>query len=116
MTQTRLTDKVGSDELFRKCGLEDVLNVIKVRRPRWYGHVARRSKEEELRIVFGVEVGGMRPRGRPNETWVYCVRSDMERVGSKLSNVEHHNREKLILKGKLKKWVSINIKVQPVSA
>ena len=43
ITKTRLTDRISSDELLQRCGLEDVLKVISVRRLRWYGHVARRT-------------------------------------------------------------------------
>jgi len=98
MTQTRLTDRVGSDELLRRCGLEDVLNVIKVRRLRWYGHVARRSREEELGRVFGVEVGGRRPRGRPKKTWMDCVRCDMGRIGAREEDALDRQRWEQVIK------------------
>ena len=80
MTSTSLTDRISSDELLQRCGLVDVLKMISVRRLRWYGHVARRTSTEQLGRVFGMEVDGRRPRGRPKKMWMCCVEQDLIKI------------------------------------
>ena len=59
----------------------NIVRVIKSRRMRWAGHVARMGEE---RVVHGVLVGkpeGRRPRGRPRRRWVDNIRMDFQEVG-----------------------------------
>jgi len=59
----------------------NTVRVIKSRRMRWAGHVARMDEE---RGVYSVLVGkpeGKRPLGRPRCTWVYNIRIDFQEVG-----------------------------------
>ena len=53
------------------------MQVIKSRRMRWAGHVARMGEE---RVVYRVLVGipeGKRPLGRPRRRWVDNIRTDL---------------------------------------
>ena len=55
--------------------------VIKSRRMRWAGHVARMGEET---VVYRVLVGkpeGKRPLGRPSRRWVDNIRMDLQEVG-----------------------------------
>ena len=57
------------------------MRVIKWRRVRWAGHVARMGEE---RVVYRVLVGkpeGRRPLGRPRRRWVDNIRMDLQEVG-----------------------------------
>jgi len=57
------------------------VRVIKSRRMRWAGHVARMGEE---RCVYRVLVGkpeGKRPLGRPRRRWVDNIRMDFQEVG-----------------------------------
>ena len=59
----------------------NILRVIKSRRMRWAGHVARMGEE---RVVYRVLVGkleGNRPLGRPRRRWVDNIRMDLQEVG-----------------------------------
>ena len=59
----------------------DIVRVIKWRRMRWAGHVARMGEE---RGVYRVSVGkpeGRRPLGRPRCRWVDNIRMDLQEVG-----------------------------------
>jgi len=61
--------------------LSNIVRVIKSRRMRWAGHVARMDEE---RGVYGVLVGkpeGKRPLGRPRRKWVDNIRMDLQEVG-----------------------------------
>jgi len=59
----------------------NIMRVIKSRRMRWAGHVARMGEE---RGSIGSLVGkpeGKRPLGRPRRRWVYNIRMDLQEVG-----------------------------------
>jgi len=59
----------------------NIVRVIKWRRMRWAGHVARMGEE---RAVYRVLVGkpeGKRPLGRPRRRWVDNMRMDLQGVG-----------------------------------
>ena len=58
----------------------NIVRVIKWRRMRWAGHVARMGEE---RVVYRVLVGkadGKRPLGRPRRRWVDNIRMDLQEV------------------------------------
>jgi len=57
------------------------VRVIKSRRMRWAGHVARMGEEREVyRILLG-KPEGKRPLGRPRGRWVDNIRMDLQEVG-----------------------------------
>jgi len=59
----------------------NIVRVIKSRRMRWTGHVARM---EERRGVYRVLVGkpeGKRPLGRPRHRWENNLKMDLQEVG-----------------------------------
>ena len=59
----------------------NIVRVIKWRRMRWAGHVARMGEE---RGVYRVLVGnpeGRRPLGIPRRRWVDNIRMDLQEVG-----------------------------------
>ena len=60
--------------------------MIKSRRLRWAGHVARM---EESRSAFKILTGkptGKRPLGRPRRTWEDNIRMDLEEIGINAGN------------------------------
>jgi len=59
----------------------NIVRVIKSRRMRWAGHVARMG---ETRGVYRVLVGkpeGKRPLGRPRHRWEVSIKMDLQKVG-----------------------------------
>jgi len=59
----------------------NIVRVIKSRRMRWAGHVARM---EEGRDVYRILVGkpeGKRPLGRPRRRWEDNIKMDLQEVG-----------------------------------
>ena len=63
--------KLHNDELNNLYTSPNIVRVIKSRRMRWAGHIARM---EEWRGIYGVLVGkpeGKRPLGRPRLRWEY---------------------------------------------
>ena len=62
------------------------IRVIKSRRLRWAGHVARM---EESRNAFQILTGkpsGKRPLGRPRRSWEDNMRMDLEQMGIDTKN------------------------------
>ena len=57
------------------------MRVIKSRRMRWAGHVARMGEERGVYRVLLGKPEGRRPLGRPRRRWVDNIRMDLQEVG-----------------------------------
>jgi hypothetical protein len=58
-----------------------IIRIIKSRRMRWAGHVARMGeKRNTYRLLVG-KPEGKRPLGRPRGRWVDNIRMDLGEVG-----------------------------------
>jgi hypothetical protein len=72
--------KLHNDELHSLYSSPNIVRVIKSRRMRWAGHVARMGEE---RSVYRVLVGrpeGKRPLGRPRRRWVDNINMDLREI------------------------------------
>jgi len=70
-----------NEELRDLYSLLNIVRVVKSRRMRWVGHVARMG---EVRGVHGVLVGkpeGKRPLGKPRRRWEDNIKMDLREVG-----------------------------------
>ena len=79
-------DMVPNSELFRRAGIPSMEDVLRARRLKWLGHVARMGAERVAKqLLFAHEVpGGVRPVGRPHLMWADLVRADLEARQAKL--------------------------------
>ena len=59
----------------------NIVRVIKSRRMRWAGHVARMDEERGVYRVLVGKLEGRRPLGRPRRRWVDNIRTDLLEVG-----------------------------------
>ena len=60
----------------------NIVRVIKSRRMRWAGHVARMGEERgTYRVLVGNPEGRRRPLGRPRCRWVDNIRMHLQEVG-----------------------------------
>ena len=59
----------------------NIVRVIKSRRIRWAGHVARMGEERGVYSVLLGKPKGRRPLGRPRRRWVDNIRTDLQEVG-----------------------------------
>ena len=59
----------------------NIVRVIKSRRMRWAGHVARMGEERGVYRVLLGKPEGKRPMGRPRRRWVDNIRIDLQEVG-----------------------------------
>jgi hypothetical protein len=73
--------KLHNDELHSLYSSPNIVRVIKSRRMRWAGHVARMGAG---RSVYGILVGrpeGKRPLGRPRRRWEDNINMDLKEIG-----------------------------------
>ena len=59
----------------------NIVRVIKSRRMRWAGHVARTGEERGVYRGLVGKPEGKRPLGRPRRRWVDNIRLDLQKVG-----------------------------------
>ena len=59
----------------------NIVQVIKSRRMRWAGHVARTGEDMGVYRVLVRKPEGRRPLGRPRRRWVDNIRMDLQEVG-----------------------------------
>ena len=59
----------------------NIVRVIKSKRMRWAGHVARMGEERGVYRVLLRKPEGRRPLGRPRRRWVDNIRMDLQEVG-----------------------------------
>jgi len=59
----------------------NIVRVIKSRRMKWAGHVARMGEERGLYRVLVGKPEGRRPLGRPRRRWVDNIRMGLQEVG-----------------------------------
>ena len=69
MAHVQWEDRVTTEEVRRRYGVKDIMDVLKRNRMRWYGHVRRRDNDCVLSKAAEMEVEGVMPRGRPKKTW-----------------------------------------------
>ena len=70
-----------TEELFDLYSSPNIVWVIKSRRMKWAGHVARMGEERGVYRVLVGKPEGRRPLGRPRCRWVNNVRMDLQEVG-----------------------------------
>ena len=66
--------RVRSSVLLAKLHLEDLDLILRERRLRWFGHVARSSGA--IRTAYDMQIDGKRGAGRPKQTWKKLTEKD----------------------------------------
>jgi hypothetical protein len=73
--------KLHNEELHDLYSLPSIIRIIKARRMRWAGHVARMGeKRNTYRLLVG-KPEGRRPLVRPRRRWLDNIRMDLVEVG-----------------------------------
>jgi hypothetical protein len=70
-----------NEELNDLYSSSNIVRVIKWRRMRWAGHVARMGEERGVYRVLVGKPEGKRPLGRPRRRWVDNIKMDLQEVG-----------------------------------
>jgi len=69
--------RLNNEELNDLYSSSNIVRVIKLRRKRWAGHVARMGEERGVYRALVGKPEGMRPLGRPRRRWVDIIRMDL---------------------------------------
>jgi hypothetical protein len=73
--------KLQNEELHDLYFSPSIITIMKERRMRWAGHVARmRERRNAYRLLVG-KPEGMRPLGRPRHRWLKNIRTNLESSG-----------------------------------
>jgi len=81
MCGVTLKDRISSEELLSRVGVEPVDDVVRRGRLRWFGHVERKSEDDWVKRCLELEIAGKAGRGRSRKTWLECVKGDMKDLG-----------------------------------
>jgi hypothetical protein len=73
--------KLHNEKLNDLYSLPNIVRVIKSRRMRWAGHVARMDEERGVYMVLVGKPEGKKPLGRPRRRWEDNIRLDIQEMG-----------------------------------
>ena len=73
--------KLHNEELNDMYCSPNIIRVIKARRIRWAGHVARMGERSGVRRVLVGRPESKRPLGRPRRRWNNNIKMDLQEVG-----------------------------------
>jgi hypothetical protein len=73
--------KLHNDELYCLYSSPNVVRVIKSRRMRWVGHVARMGEGRGVYRILVRRPESKRPRGRPRHRWEDNIKMDLREIG-----------------------------------
>ena len=73
--------KLRNEKLNDLYSSPNIMRVIKSRRIRWSGHVARMGKGRGVYRVLVGKPEGNRPLGRPRRRWEDNIKMDLQEVG-----------------------------------
>jgi len=73
--------KLHNEELNDLYSLPNIVRVVKSRRMRWAGHVARMGEDRGVQRVLVGKPEGKRPWGKPRRKWEDNIKIDLQEVG-----------------------------------
>lgn len=77
-----LMDGISNDDMRVWSGMPKIVDLLKYRRLRWLGHIARTTDERLPSQLLFVTIVGTGRRSRPVKSWNNCVREDLDSMGS----------------------------------
>jgi hypothetical protein len=73
--------KLHNEELNDMYSLPNIVRVVKSRRMRWTGHMARTGEERGVHRALVGKPEGKRPLERPRRRWEDNIRMDFQEIG-----------------------------------
>jgi hypothetical protein len=73
--------KLRNDDLYNLYSSPNIVRVIKARRMRWAGHMARMEKRRGVYRVLVGKPEGKRPLRRPSRRWEDNIKLDLREIG-----------------------------------
>jgi hypothetical protein len=78
--------KLHSDELLSLYSSPNIVRIIKSRKMRWVGHVARMGEGRDIYRVLVGKPEGKRPLGIPRRRWEDNIKLDLREIGIEGAN------------------------------
>ena len=72
-----MRDRYPCEELRAWVGIKPIVEVMRQRRLRWFGHIERRKDNSWLKKVQNLAMDGHSGRGRPRKTWDHVIMEDL---------------------------------------
>ena len=94
-----MKDMVESTVIASRVGVDDLEEHLRKKRLRWFGHIARRDEEVEIKKVFELKIEGWRKRGRPVKQWIDMVEEDKKKRGVVQQDGDRESWRRRALKG-----------------
>jgi hypothetical protein len=102
-------EKLHNEELHDLYSSPSIIRIIKSRRMRWAGHVARMREKRNAYRLLVEKPEGKRPLGRPRRKWVDNIRMDLGEVGwgnvDWIGLAKDRNRWRALVNSVLNLWV-----------
>ena len=76
-------EKITNEEHSDLYSLPNIVRVVKSRRMRWAGHVARMGEGRRVHRVLVGKPEGKGPLGRPRRRWEDNIKMDLREVGAR---------------------------------
>jgi hypothetical protein len=73
--------KLHNEELHNLYSSPSIIRIIKWRRKRWAGNVARMGEKKNVYRLLVGKPEGMRPLGRPRRRWIDNIKMDLLEIG-----------------------------------
>jgi hypothetical protein len=73
--------KLHNEELHNLYSSPSIIRIIKSRRMRWVGHVARMGKKRNVDRLLAGKLEGKRPLGKPRRRWMDNIKMDLLEIG-----------------------------------
>jgi len=84
--------KIHNEELSDRYSLPNTVRVVKSRRMRWAGHVARMGEGRGVHRILVGKPEGKRPLGRPRRRWEDNIKMDLQKVGDWMELAQDRDR------------------------
>ena len=75
-----ISQTLHNEELNDLYSVPNIVRVVKSRRMRWAGHVARMGEDRGVHRVLVWKPEGKRPLGRPRRRWEDNIKMDLQEV------------------------------------
>jgi hypothetical protein len=81
--------KLHNEELHNLYSSQNIIRVVKSRRMKWAGHIARMEEMRNSYTVLVAKSGGKRPHGRPRRRWEDNIKMDFRKIWFRLVDLIH---------------------------
>ena len=95
-----MKDRCKSEELRKRLDVEDVGDVVRNSRLRWFGHLERKDVGDRTSACRNIVVAGNAGKGRPKKRWMDGVEEDLRKYGLDKSLAKDRDRWRAQVMGK----------------